>query len=219
MANLSDYTVLVPLQNSDQPNFLAVLAAFIQGFVDDINMLGTMSALYDLDSAVGEQLDVVGKWIGLSRNITVPIAGVFFSFDIVNVGFDQGLWIGQSPSQGFVALDDDTYRQLLRIKIAANNWDGSLAGAQAVLAEVFPPSSGTYFFIQDDFDMSMIVGVAGTPPNLLVQSLIRTFTLRPAAVNINAVLITSVSGDALFGFDNNNVYIQGFDQGAWGTIL
>ncbi|MGC7970039.1 DUF2612 domain-containing protein, partial [Salmonella enterica] len=68
---------------------------------------------FDLDQAIGVQLDAVGEWVGISRNITVPLAGVYFSFDIAGLGFDQGVWKGPfDPDTGLTTLDDDTYRLL-----------------------------------------------------------------------------------------------------------
>lgn len=221
MAQLTDYLDLIPPANSDKPNFLAFLSAMVQPFVDEINVLEGVPLKFDLDVAQGMQLDVVGEWVGLSRILAVPISGVYFSFDTSGVGFDQGLWLGPSdPTEGVVTLDDETYRNFLYIKIAANHWNGSLGDAQRILAEVFQSQTGTLFFIQDNFDMTMTIGIAGVLPSELFIALLqdRYIFLKPAAVGIREVIITSVDGDSLFGFDNDNPYIQGFDEGAWGTI-
>lgn len=212
MVYLSDYLQLLPSANASKPNFLAVLSAALQPLVDIQN-----SALdFDLDTAVGAQLDVIGRWAGQSRGIEVPITGVYFALDTAGVGFDEGVWLDPGASAtGVTSLDDGTYRLILRIKIAANTWDGSLAGAQQVLAAV--ASSGTYLFVQDNFDMSITIGVSGTVPSALFVALIRQVFgwIRPAAVNIASVAVTSISGRAGFGFDTQNSYVAGFDTGAW----
>jgi hypothetical protein len=104
----------------------------------------------------------------------------------------------------------------LRIKIAANSWNGSIADLQRVLNSVALASPGTLLFVQDKFDMSMVLGVAGNVPSTLFVSLLRTVYswIRPATVNIAQVAVTSVSGGPMFGFDVENAYISGFDVGA-----
>lgn len=222
MPTLQEYLDLLPAENDDKPNFLAVLTAILQGLVDTNNQILTLYGdKFDLDTAVGQQLDFVGQWVGLPRQLYVPISGVYFSFDTEGVGFDQGVWLGpfDNPSQ-LVYLDDETYRQMLILQIAANHWDGSLAQAQEILRRLFSPSTGTFIFVQDNFDMTMTVGIGGTIPSELFLQLVVSgyFTLRPAAVGVNYV-VTTVDGDSLFGFDNDNDYIRGFDEGAWGEVL
>jgi hypothetical protein len=213
MALLTEYLDLVPSQNASKPNFVAVLTAALQPLVDAQNN----APYFDLDTAIGAQLDVIGKWVGLSRQVDVPISGVYFALDTPAVGFDQGVWFGPGASAaGVTSLDDGTYRILLRIKIAANSWDGTLAGANQVLAAI--AGSGTFIFMQDNFNMSVTIGVAGVVPSALFVALIRQVAgfVRPATVNIASVAITSVVGAPLFGFDSVNSYISGFDVGAWG---
>lgn len=222
MSDITDYLDLVPSANQSKPKFIAMLTVIAQTFVDNINLCNSIPSKYDIDDAVGTQLDVVGQWVGLSRRLNVPISGVYFSFDIDGVGFDEGVWKGPfDPDEGLVSLDDDTYRLMLYIKIAANNWDGSLAQAQEILARIFATSPGTMLFIQDNFDMTMTVGLSGVVPNALFTALLvgGYITLRPAGVLIDEIIVTSVSGDPIFGFDADNSYIAGFDEGAWGTVL
>lgn len=219
VASVEDYANLVTSEHVVQPNFMASLAALTRGFVEDNNALRLYPAQFDLDVAVGAQLDVVGQWVGLSRRLRVPVSGVYFAFDTVGVGFDEGVWMGPfDPSTGLVSLDDETYRLMLYAKIAANTWDGSLGAAERILAEIFVSSPGTLVFIQDNFDMTMTIGLAGAIPSALFVALLAQeyIPLRPAAVG-SSVVVTSVDGDPLFGFDVENDYISGFDTGAWGV--
>lgn len=212
MASTDDYLLLVPSANASKPNFRAVLTASIQPLVDGQNT----RLDFDIDTAVGVQLDAVGLWVGQSRRVEVPITDVYFSMDIERNGFDQGVWFGPGANAAGVSLlDDETYRLILKIKIAANTWDGTLAGAQVVLSAL--RSNGTYLFMQDNFDMSITIGVAGIIPSALFVALItQVFSwIRPATVNIASVSVTSLSGAPLFGFDSNSNYVSGFDIGAW----
>ncbi len=140
MSQASDYTALITTEHADKPKFMAMMGIVAQCFADQINVMQSIPAAFDLDSAVGVQLDTVGLWAGITRQIKTPL-NVYFSLDTTGLGFDQGSWQGPfDPSTGLVTLDDDTYRTLIRAKIAANNWDGTLAGSAAILAILFPPN-------------------------------------------------------------------------------
>lgn len=213
---LDDYISLITSEHNDKPNFISVLSSILQPFVDEQNLLRNIPSLYDLDLAVGSQLDVVGQWVGLSRRLQLPIAGVYFSLDIEGLGLDQGvLQQPFDPVSGLTSLDDNTYRLMLYAKIAANIWDGSLAQAEQILSEIFASSPGTLVFIQDNFDMSMYIGLAGVIPSALFAALLAQeyIPLRPAAVKSTAY-VTSVDGAPIFGLDVENSFISGLDVGA-----
>ena len=215
MAQVSDYTSLVTSEHADKPKFMAMVAAVSQCFVDQQNELEAFVNDFDLDEAIGAQLDILGKWVGISRNIETPISGVYFSLDTSGVGFDQGVWQGPfDPSSGIVSMDDETYRLVIRAKIAANHWDGTIGAAASILSSVF--GSNTFVFIEDNQDMTMTVGLSGNLPSALFIALFGGgyIPLKPEGVLANYI-VTSSSGSPIFGFDVENSYISGFDVGAW----
>ncbi|AIO24492.1 DUF2612 domain-containing protein [Burkholderia cepacia] len=215
MAELNDYTALITSEHSDKPKFMAVVEMLSAPLVDLMNVLGGMPSLFDLDVAVGDQLDVLGQWIGLSRYVSTPLTGVYFSFDVGGLGFDQGVWKGPfDPDTGLVSLDDDTYRMTLRAKIAANRWDSTPEAAADILDSLAP--AGTLVFLEDPCDMSITIGIAGKQPPALYIALLKNgfLSLKPEAVRVNYA-VTSVDGAPIFGFDMDNQYVAGFDAGAW----
>lgn len=138
MADINDYLSLIPSENASKQKFVDTVTVSIQGLVDEMTLLGLIPADYDIDTAVGSQLDVVGQWVGLSRRLKSPIAGAFFSLDTDGLGFDQGVWLGPDDStDGIVTLDDATYRFFLYIKVAANIWDGSMGQLQVLINDLF----------------------------------------------------------------------------------
>ncbi|AOI57444.1 hypothetical protein WI26_07410 [Burkholderia diffusa] len=142
-ASLSDYAALVTSEHRDKPRFMATVGALVQPLVDQINVLVSMPAKFDLDNAVGVQLDDVGLWVGVSRKIRTPLTGIYFSFDIAGLGFDHGTWKGPfDPDTGLTVLDDETYRLVIRAKIGANHWDGTLESSAAILNSIFGNPSG-----------------------------------------------------------------------------
>ena len=75
----------------------------------------------------------------------------------------------------------------------------------------------TKIIVTDNLDMSMTFGVAGKIPSLLfIVLLSRGYVpLKPEGVRAD-YLITTVDGP-LFGWDVDNEYIAGWDDGAWGA--
>jgi hypothetical protein len=217
--DITPYLALVPSANQAQPNFMATIAATLQPMADGIALYKTMQTLFDVDTAVGDALDAIGAWVGITRNIAVPITNVYFSLDIAGLGLDQGVLMGPyDPSSGLVQLPDAQYRTLIRAKIAANHWDGTNAGAEQVLAPVFP--NGT-LFIQDNGDMTMFIGYVGQTLDPLTHAIFTGgyLSVKPASVYIRGYATTSVPNAPIFGLDANNRTIGGLDYGALATIV
>lgn len=103
-ALLSKYTSLITSEHDLKPKFMAMIAAMIQPSVDLQNVLRSMLNAYDIDFAIGAQLDTVGLWVGASRNLEEPISGVFFSWGVSGLGWGQGTWFNPSFNQGVPLL-------------------------------------------------------------------------------------------------------------------
>ncbi|KVP84561.1 hypothetical protein WJ95_20595 [Burkholderia ubonensis] len=220
MADLNDYTALITSEHRDKPRFAATVAAVVQPLVDQMNLLASMPGKFDLDVAVGDQLDAVGLWVGVSRRIRTPLTGIYFSFDIAGLGFDQGIWKGPfDPDTGLTVLDDDTYRLVIRAKIGANHWDGTLEQSAVILNSIF--GADTHVFIEDHQDMSMTIGISGKVPSAVFLALLAGgyIPLKPEGVRVNYTIVTTVDGAPMFGFDMNNQFVAGFDTGAWGKAV
>lgn len=184
MAVLEDYTDLVTSEHRGKPNFFSMLGMALQPFVDGINVLQSMPSRFDVDSAAGEQLDFVGQWVGLSRNLRTPIADVYFAFDTPGLGFDEGVWFSPGdPAEGVIMLDDVTYLLMIKAKIAANKWGGSLGEANSFLLEIFP---GADVQVKDNFNMTQTFIISGTAPSVLFEQLVSQgyIPLKPATVGL-----------------------------------
>ena len=68
-APITQYTGLVPVANSSQPDFMAMLAVSVQPFADIIAFEGTINSDYDIDTAIGVQLDTLGQLIGIAASL------------------------------------------------------------------------------------------------------------------------------------------------------
>lgn len=218
MPDITDYTGKITSQHSDKPKFMQMVAVVAQCYVDAAQVAASLSAAFDLDLAVDAQLDNVGEWVGITRNVDTPLTNVYFALDTNGLGFDQGAWKGPfDPDSGITSLDNETYRTLLRAKIGANRWDGTLGESKAILDLVF--SGDTFVFIQDNQDMTITIGVVGTPPSALELALLTGghIPIKPQSVGIDYYIVPSTESP-IFGFDVNSQYVAGFDQGSWGTL-
>jgi hypothetical protein len=151
-ASIVQYLDRIISEYRNQPNFLSVVEIEIRDFVQNQNTVLGLPALFDVDVAVGQQLDFTGEWIGLTRFIVEPVVPVYFSLDTPGAGLDQAVWEPPPPltiSTAVVALDDNDYRTLLKARILANTWDGTTDGAYAAWNYLFNPR-GFQVFIQEN---------------------------------------------------------------------
>lgn len=230
MTDTSKYTSRVTSEHISSPKFMATIDVSTAPFVDIGAVLTSIPNLFDLDTAVGQQLDIVGQWVGQSRKVILPYS-VFFSFDTDNLGFGQGYWYTPyTTSINNFTLDDDHYRTLLRAVIANNNWDGTIPSAYAAW-NILYANTGHQIAVQDYGDMSITyIMISDVPLNAVLQALFagRYLTLKPIGVQINNFVVPSVSETALFAFDcdksitldpsNTIPSLAGFDHACWGTM-
>ena len=189
MASTDDYLGLVTSEHRDQPNFSAIIQAFTQGFVDEINNQLALPSQLNLDTAQGDQLDILGKWVGFPRTVAFPVTGVYFALDTPAVGFDQGSWKGPNdPDTGIVTLDDGTYRLAIKAKIGANFWDGTMPSFLVIMNLVFAGTGITVTAV-DNQNMTMDVTLSAKPPALLRALIVSGFLpLKPAGVQQNFII-------------------------------
>lgn len=209
------YTDLITSQHR-KPKFEALVELASGAFSGVESVLSDLPEKFDLDTAVGVQLDTVGEWVGLSRYISTELPSVYFSLDDADLGLDAGVWKGPfDPTTGLVRLDDESYRLALRAKIGANRWDGSVESLQMILNRVFSgyPIS---VFTGDHQDMSMSFYLVGPLPAPVIVALLTGgyLAVKPAGVQVRGYFKPSTDSTPLFGLDCSGVYVAGLDVGS-----
>lgn len=218
MAN-NDYPGLVTSQHQ-QPRFTALVAVLTQPLVDAQTLLASLPAAFDVDTAVGVQLDAVGLWVGITRVLRMPLAGVYFTWGVSGVGWSEGVWKGPyDPESGLTSLPDDVFRRLIKARIAANAWNGSIPGAYDVWESAFA-DTGSIIMIQDNQDMSMVVGIAGMRPDAVTQALLmgNYIPLKPEGVRVSWYAVTQ-DGGPLMAWGCQADGLDGWGAGRWPTVL
>ena len=133
-----DYLSLVTSKHRDKPLFAAVITALTASFSEGQAFAASIPDAFSVDNAVGVQLDVVGELVGVPRDIIIPVDNTFFSWGVAGKGWGDGTWRGPfDESYGQVQLDDTTYRRLIKARILANKWDGTIEQAKAIIQAFF----------------------------------------------------------------------------------
>lgn len=212
--DVDDYLKLVPWQHK-RPKFMEMLCSILEDGVNLQNFAYNMPRRFNVDSAVGVQLDQIGEWVGINRHLEIPLEGVYFSWGVEGVGWGQGIWKGAfDPEYGLTRLPDDIYRILIKMKIVANSWDGTKESAIAIWSEAFGGESK--LAIQDHQDMSMsfiIIGIKGDKVLIEIarQGLI---PLKPAGVRIKNIF-ADPPNEKIFAWGIQNENFGGWGEGYW----
>lgn len=211
---MADYSKLITSEHADKPKFAGAVQALTQPLLDIQAATLGLPQEFDLDAAVGAQLDAVGLWVGLSRELLVPIANAFFSFDTPGLGWDEGVWKGPYESTaGISKLDDASYRVAIRAKILKNYWNGTNQEHIDILEHDLA-DLGVSLVPVDMYDMSINLHVLGTPSLMVLALIQRGYIVpKPTGVRIN-LIIGGVPdpGTTLFALDDASA---GLDVGSF----
>jgi hypothetical protein len=183
---LGYYTGLVTSQYQlpNSPKFNAFLYALLRKLDDVSQCLVQMDEAFDLDVAVGPQLNALGAIAGVSR--TVPF----------------------QPSNGVSpVLDDNTYQILIKATIARNQWNGTITGMQPIWQSLFP---GGRIVIADNQNMTANIILSGSFTSIIQDLITHDMIVpRPQGVLYNF----EVGNLPKFGADRNDSYVAGADLG------
>jgi hypothetical protein len=209
------YQNYITSEYQEQPNFQAVIAASVAVYVQIQSLLNSMIPIFDLSQApVGNQLDILGQWAGISRIINSPFSDIFFSWDDqASDGWDFGIWQDPNNPTDIISLPDGAYLTLILAKIAANSWDGTTEGAYAIFAQLFPQYVLMY---QDYQNMTFAVAIQGAVPDSLTLALLTGgyLPLRPEGVEITEYFVP-VDTNPLFAWDCDSSSLGGWDTSSW----
>lgn len=76
---MSKYTDRISNYHAGKPKFFAHVDLSTRPLIDIAQTMAGMISAFDIDTAVGKQLDILGEWIGRKRRVSTPISGVYFS--------------------------------------------------------------------------------------------------------------------------------------------
>lgn len=160
------YKGLLIIQYSSGSNALGEINTLIGELVQN-QIISQVRDAFDIDSAIGKQLDILASYRGLSRILFGVLAGDFWSlvpYSDLHPGsyFGWGLYSGATPGWRFMqyndlnalayTLTDSQLRRLIKLKAATDAWDGTLGSLDTILYSFFT----TYVNLLDDGNRTII---------------------------------------------------------------
>ena len=142
------------------PKFLEWLRTNVETVSDSERAVLSYDYEFDIDNAIGIQLDMIGDIVGRKRLLDF-----------------------QPRDGSHPRLNDDMYRIVLKAKIGINHWDGTFPSMYGLWQNLFPEYK---IFIQDNQDMTMAVHLEGYTPILLCELVRHDYIIpRPEGVGLN----------------------------------
>lgn len=153
-------------QHKIRPKYMAWLKALLDKIQDVIDLVQQLDTAFDVETAVGVQLDMIGHEVGVSR---------LLNFE---------------PVYAPALLPDEYYRLILKAKISLNQWDGTTDGIRSLWGEIF---DGYTMDVVDHQDMSMTLKIYGL--NSLFESEFISHSYlapKPEGVRVNYEFVLEV---------------------------
>ena len=182
---LDGYRKLLTSEYKTRPKLTAWLLWLLSEGLTYRNTIQEFLDAFQLDTAVGAQLDVIGRIIGVNRLLSFYPIG------------------GESP-----VMDDDTYRLVIKAAIVRNYWKGTLDELYEAWEVLFPEVT---IQIQDNQDMTFNVVIVGAFTSLMRELIVNGYIVpKPEGVRINIMTITDTTGLPLFAYDLDNLNYSGY---------
>lgn len=172
---------------------------------------------YDLDTAQGEQLDVIGRIVVAERSFLGSVdlnPEVFDLTDGSEFGDDEAMFSALIIDQD-AQLSDELYRLVIRAKIVKNNGDATIENILAGMNFLLPGAE--VLRVTDGEDMSFSIEFYGQITNLERYALLNAGLVpKPQGVRFNGFLegyqLTEF-GDADAEFGDTSAEFAGFIGG------
>lgn len=151
-----DYTQTVISQYANSPILMQMLSNFEQYIDPTANIEAFFDMVFNVNTAQGFGLDIWGRIVGVNRVITTQ-SDLDFGFAEAGstsaVGFGQGEFYNGTSLTNNTALSDDAFRTLIYAKMLYNISDGSIAGINQILLNLFPGRGNCY--VRDNLNMTL----------------------------------------------------------------
>lgn len=169
---------------------------------------------FDIDNAEGSVLDLIGRIVGLQRQVNDVVPITYFGFD--NNPNSAGFWSITTPTAESATfyragqqeytpyqLQDPEYRNFLKIKIAKNTCSPYLVSDEKTSLQqvVFDAFDGRAYVVDNkDQTLSLYVSPAVSDDEL---RLILNLDILPRPITFSYRVIIQAEPGETFGFSNN----------------
>jgi len=211
---ISEYKKLLIIQYANKPKANKHIEAIISKFSEIYDLLNSFDRAFDVDLAIGKQLDIIGKIVGVSRIVPFSVPKKYFGFrdnpsaypmgdkfddGVVSHTFKDKFEIPYATSE----LDDTDYRFFIKAKITKN-----YAKATMIDSNHFSVQNAVDYlfdglaYVTDMRNMVMGVYMDKTFTYNMIQY-IKQLDLVPRPQGVGSVFI-SYDSRGTFGFNPHN---------------
>lgn len=219
MSFIEDYQNLLIKQYWEKTKAKGEIGVQAGTWEKNFNLLESFLDAFGVDTAVGSQLDILGRVVGINRRIPYILKKNFFGFEDnpLSRGFgslsvalqDRATFYSIfSSAYSDLELSDPDYRIFIKMKIAKNVTLGVMATSQSVsiCAAIFQAFGGEAY-VEDNKDMSMTLYISYEVEEETARVL-ETMDLLPKPQGVRYIIErTNLFG--LFGF-KDNILSRGF---------
>lgn len=169
---IADYLNIITSEHRQQPKYIAMLTAYLRKLQDAQLVIEAFDLHFDLNEAIGAQLDKLGEIIGRSRILAFQ------------------------PENQSAKLNDENYRLIIKAKILQNQWAGTIEDMATLFKQVFPDMR---LQIIDNQDMSIEIQVTGLRDDLQLQLLNSGYVIpKPEGVRIKITFIIELEKQTVY---------------------
>lgn len=153
-----DPWVTIISQYANSPRLTSLIERFNEAMDQTQNIDNLYDLIWNIATAQGYGLDVLGRIVGVVRTVQLPPASLDnFGFEEAGswTGFGQGGFYSGGGVTDNYSLSDTDFRTLIYAKAAANITDGSIPSLNAILMSIFKTRGEVY--VADGLDMTLTV--------------------------------------------------------------
>ena len=217
---IDEYTLLLIKQYWEKPKARAEIELKLRKYKEVSELLKSIPVQFDVDLAIGNQLDVLGRIVGVSRLAPGQLPKIFFGFleneeaegfsDMFNVVKEGAPFFNKYGAEYTTSeLDDVQYRQLIKNKIANNNTSAFMASDEHIsIQEAIMGAFKGKAYVVDEQNMTLTLYISRSFPIEEVRMLI-LLNLLPKPQGVQYRIIIQAEVGETFGF-SNNLNSQGF---------
>lgn len=208
------YLLYLIKQYYEKPKAKAEIKMLLDSWGDIADFILNFGMNFDIDNAEGEVLDLIGRIVGLNRQVNNIIPIQYFGFSS-NVNA-KGFWSVSNQNRDSATffrvnratftpyqLNDAEYRKFLKIKIAKNTCSPYLASDDKISLQqvVFNAFDGRAY-VGDNKDQSLTIYVSPTIDETTIR-LIVNLDILPRPITFNYRFIIQAEPSQTFGFSIN----------------
>lgn len=194
---IAQYVALLAFQYRTKSRASQTIAIYVKQVVASLLAFQLQDA-FNVDTAVGAQLDILGKYIGLPRNVGDPIDRPYYSFsdydgtvrpngftDYTNPAINaQAIWYDYNFfGTENTDLTDQAYAFMLKLKIVLNSNDGTLYSIDNLLQLFLAGVVG----LTDNEDTTLTYTLSKRTPVSI--NVLKAYLPKPMGVGINFIVL------------------------------